>query len=252
MKKKIRKWVINLTATFLFAVALLVVIILHPALTYAGKTVHRNYTIFHYQPLDPSLLFHVDQATELVSHSEYYDPHWKLDICLDEGPCYPALVEKIWGRAFAGGFYNKVVLMQETDYKENRVVLNGYKWNLEQVLAHEMIHCFQFHKRGLWKSKPVASIPDWKWEGYAEYISRRHPDQKDLRQNIDRLIRVEKTAHNGWVQFGDGSGTLLLYYRYWLLVQYCMDIKKMHYDQVIGDAIPQEAVWQQMMDWYGK
>lgn len=249
MKKKIRIWTIRLTAALLFAVALLVVIVLNPSLTYAGKTVHHNYTIFHNQPPEPSLLAYLDRATELVSHSEYYDPHWKLDICLDEGS-YPAVTEKLWGRAFASGFYNKVVLMQETNYKENRVVLNGYGWNLEQVLAHEMIHCFQFHKRGLWKSKPVASIPDWKWEGYAEYISRRHRDQKDLRQNIDRMIRVEKTDHNGWIQFEDGSGTLLLYYRYWLLVQYCMDVRKMRYDQVIDEEIPQDAVWKQMMEWY--
>ena len=231
---------------------LLVVIILNPAFSYANKTKHTHFTIFHNQPLDPAFISHLDQAAKLVSTSEYYDPHWKLDICLHDGSIYPALIQKIWSRAFGRGFYNKVVVMEETSYTGNWVALNGYKWNLEQLLAHEMMHCFQFHKRGLWKSKPIAAIPDWKWEGYAEYIARQQGDQTDLVQNIDRLIRVEKTAHNGWITFADGSGTIILYYRYWLLVQYCMNVKKMSYDAVIDEAMPQETMWQQMMDWYGK
>lgn len=253
MKKRLRIWAIRLTATFLLMAILLVVIILYPALTYANKTVHNNYTVFHHQPLRPALLSHLDQATELVRSSEYYDPRWKLDICLDDGALYPHLVEKVWGRAFGRGFYNKVVLMGDARYKENKVVLNGYTWNLEQLLAHEMIHCFQFHKRGLWKSKPVADIPDWKWEGYAEYISRRSPDQQDLFRNSERLLKAGEEARvNGWIWFADGSGTLLLYYRYWLMVQYCMDVKKMRYDQLIDDTLPEEAIWKQVMDWYSE
>lgn len=250
MKKRLRTWIIRLTATFLLMAVILVVIILYPALTYANKTVHGHYTVFHRQPLHPTFTSHLDQAVELVRNSEYYDPQWKLDICLDDGAAYPSLIKKIWGRAFGRGFYNKVVLMEDTHYKENKVVLNGYAWNLEQLLAHEMIHCFQFHKRGLWKSKPMAAIPDWKWEGYAEYISRRNPDQRGLLQNAGRLLRPEARGDD-WIRFADGSGTLVLYYRYWLMVQYCMDIKKMRYGQLIDDTLPEEAVWKQLMDWYG-
>ena len=93
---------------------------------------------------------------------------------------YPSLIEMIQGQAFAWGFYNKVVLNGKLNCKENCVELNGYKWNLIQLIAHEETHCLQFHKFGIWKSNPVASNPKWKWEGYAEYVARQNKDQKDL------------------------------------------------------------------------
>ncbi len=55
-----------------------------------------------------------------------------------------------------------------------------------------MTHCLQFDKLGLWKSKPVANILNWKWEGYAEYVSRHKNEQKDHSKNIARLILTDK------------------------------------------------------------
>jgi hypothetical protein len=66
------------------------------------------------------------------------------------------------GQAFAWGFYNKVVMQGSTNCTSNYVTLNGFKWNLIQLLAHEMTYCLQFDKLGFWKSKPIANIPNWK------------------------------------------------------------------------------------------
>lgn len=109
---------------------------------------------------------------------------------------------------------------------------------------------YQFNKRGFWKSNPVANIPSWKWEGYPEYVARQNPDQKDLVKNIDRLILTEHKDNNGWIQFADSTGVVIPYYKNWLLVQYCMNIKKMTYDQIIEDSEQEETVRQQMMTWY--
>ncbi|QLH47729.1 MAG: hypothetical protein HWD58_20245 [Bacteroidota bacterium] len=159
---------------------LLLIIVINPILTYANKTTHNNLTVFHNKTLDPTLLTKLDQATELLKASELYNPDLHLDICLNDGSKYPKLIRAIRGQAFAWGFYNKVVLQGNANYNENYVELNGYKWNLTQLLAHEMTHCLQFDKLGFWKSKPIANIPNWKWEGYAEYVSRQNTDQKDL------------------------------------------------------------------------
>lgn len=252
MKKQANKWIWRCIVTALFMAALLTVIILNPALTYANKTVHGNYTIFHNQPFDQAFLLHLDEATMLVSKSEYYNYRLKLDICLNDGSIYPAGIQQIFGRAFGTGFYNKVVLGGNLHYTKNYAEINGYKWNLTQLLAHEMIHCFQFNKRGLRKSNPLAGIPHWKWEGYPEYVARQHADQKDLVENIHRLALAEQTDNNGWIQFPDSSGAVISYYKIWLLLQYCKDIKKMTYDQIIDDTTRQEAVRQQMMNWYEK
>ncbi len=71
----------------------------------------------------------------------------------------------------------------------------------------------------------------WKWEGYAEYIARQNNDQKDLLQNLVRFINTDDTQ---WaIHFSDSTIAPRQYYGYWLLLQYCMDIKKMTYQQML-------------------
>ncbi|CAN5211774.1 hypothetical protein BH11BAC6_BH11BAC6_15170 [soil metagenome] len=42
------------------------------------------------------------------------------------------------------------------------------------------------------------------------------------------------------------------YYNDWILIQYCLDIKKMNYQQILADTTPEESVSAQMMNWYNK
>jgi hypothetical protein len=248
MKRQIKKWTIRLTATALLIAGLLLIIILNPILTYANKTTHNNYSVFHNKTLDPTLLTKLDQATELLKASEFYNSNLKFDICLNDGSKYPKLIRALRGQAFAWGFYNKVVLQGTANFKEDYLELNGYRWNLTQLLAHEMTHCLQFDKLGFWKSKPIANIPIWKWEGYAEYVSRQNNDQKDLSKNIERLIATDK---NSWaINFSDNTSAPREYYDYWTLIQYCMDIKKMTYKQILADTTSEQTVRQEMMSWF--
>lgn len=250
MKRKIKKWTLRLTATALLIGGLLLIIVLNPILTYANKTTHYNYTIFHNNTLDSTLLTKLDQATELLKASEFYNSKLHLDICLNDGSKYPKLIQALRGRAFAWGFYDKVVMQGKANFQDNYVELNGYKWNLTQLVAHEMTHCLQFDKLGFWKSKPIANIPNWKWEGYAEYVSRQNIDQKDLSKNIERLIA---TNEKYWeIKFADSTIAPREYYDNWTLIQYCMDIKKMTYEQIIADTTSEQAVRQEMMRWFGR
>lgn len=250
MKRQLKKWALRLTATALLIAGLLLVIVLNPILTYANKTTHNNYTIFHNKALDPALLTKLDDATMLLKASEFYNPHLRLDICLNDGSKYPKLIRSLRGPAFAWGFYDKVVMQGVTNFKDNYVELNGYKWNLTQLLAHEITHCLQFDKLGFWKSKPIATIPNWKWEGYAEYVSRQDNDQKDLSKNIARFIAADK---NEWgINFSDSTIAPREYYDYWILVQYCIDIKKMSYTQLLADTTSEQTVRQEMMSWFNR
>lgn len=248
MKRQIKKWVLRLSVTGLLIAGLLLLIILNPVLTYANKTTHNNYTIFHNKPIDPILKVRLDQATDLVKASEFYNSKLQLDICLNDGSKYPELLRVLRGPAFAWGFYDKVVIQGNLSVKDNYLELNGYKWNLTQLLAHEMIHCFQFNELGLWKSNPIANIPIWKWEGYAEYISRQNPDQKDLFRNIERLIATDTDKWE--LNFADSTIAPRAYYANWTLVQYCMDIKRMTYKRILADTVSEQSVRQEMMRWY--
>ena len=248
MTYQIKKWTLRLTVTGLLITGILLIIILNPILTYANKTTYNNYTIFHNKPLDLTLKSKLDQATNFLKTSEFYNPNLQLDICLNDGSNYPKLIQTLRGQAFAWGFYDKVVMQGTTTFEDNFVELNGYKWNLTQLLTHEMTHCLQFDKLGLWKSKPIADIPNWKWEGYAEYISRQNTDQKDLTKNIARLITTDK---NNWgIKFSDSTIAPREYYEYWTLVQYCIEIKKMNYKQMLADTTSEQKVRQEMMGWF--
>lgn len=250
MKRKIKKWTLSLAATVFLIAGLLLIIILNPILSYANKTIHNNYTIFHDKALYPTFLNNLDQATELLKASEFYNPKLNYDICLNDGSNYPKLIRIIRGQAFAWGFYDKVVLQGNANVKNNYVELNGYKWNLTQLLAHEMTHCMQFDFLGFWKSNPIANIPNWKWEGYAEYISRQNADQTDIIKNIERFIKKEP---NKWeIQFADSTIVTREYYDNWLLIQYCIDIKKMSYKQILEDTTSNYLVRQEMMSWFGR
>lgn len=251
MKRQIRKWTLRLIATGLLCLGFLVGIVLNPTLLYANKTTVGNFTIYHNAPLDENFISRLDNAIELVKTSELYDANLKLDICLNDGSLYPTLMQKLRGQAFAWGFYDKVVLMGNANCKDNFVEVNGYKWNLTQLLAHEETHCFQFHKFGLRKSNPFANHPNWKWEGYPEYVARRNADQLDLTKNISRKIVAKNLDKDGWaIYFSDSTIAPRDYYNAWLLIQYCIDIKKMSYENLLKDTISEQTTTTQMMKWF--
>ena len=111
-----------------------------------------------------------------------------------------------------------------------------------------MTHCLQVYKLGLWKSKPFATIPNWKWEGYAEYIARQNTDQKDLSKNIERLL---KTDSEDWgIIFEDSTIAPRNYYSDWVLIQYCIDVKKMTYKEILTYKIEEETIRAEMLKWY--
>ncbi len=249
MKKKIFKWLAGVLVAGIALIFLLVVIVLNPTILYANETRHNNFTIYHNEAIDGSLISSLDEAENLVSKSEFYRPEITLDICLNDGnQLYPTLIQKLRGKAFAWGFYDKVVMQGNADYPGNFVELNGYKWNMTQLFAHEMVHCIQFDHLGLWRSNPIAKIPDWKWEGYAEYMVRHQDDQKDLYLNLSRF---NQTPAEQWdIVFRDKTIAPRDYYEYWTLVQYAMDIKKMTYTDMLKENVSEASVRKEMNRWY--
>ncbi len=250
MRRKFSIWVFRLFITGIFIVGLLVILVVNPALTYARQTRLHNYIVFHNKDLPKEATLRLDEAFDLVKASEIYNAELKLDVCLNDGGTYSALIQRLKKPAFAWGVFHEVIIGSKADFPNNYAELYGYQWNLVQVLAHEMIHCYQFDHLGLLNSNPLANYPEWKWEGYPEYIARRNSDQQNLVFNIDRLQATQKTNHDGWIKFKDSTGTVLSYYEYWLLMQYCLDVKHLSYKQVLQDTSSVKEINQQMMNWY--
>lgn len=246
MKNTIRRWAFRLSITFSLLMGILIVIILNPSILYAHETNYGQYQVLHQQPLDPSIFSRLDEATKLLQSSEFYDPDFRMQLCLEEKASYPKIVGVIKGRAFGYGFANKVVLSSRCNFATNRAELNGYDWNLSQLIAHEAVHCLQFQELGFWHSNPIADIPIWKWEGYAEYISRRETGLK----LADAIAYYLANEDQPWMTMPDGSGTSPLYYRDWLLVRYCMDVKGMKYVQLLEEKTSAAETYQAMLSWH--
>ncbi len=252
MKRKIFKWTIRISVVAVLLLGLLVAIVLKPSLMYANKTLLGNFTVYHDKPLDKELKLRLDNATEILKTSQFYDVNIKFDICMNDGSLYPSLLQVFLGRAFALGFTsNKVALCGTVNIKDNYVQVNDCRWNLTQLLAHEETHCFVFNKFGFWKSNPIAHQPLWKWEGYPEYVSRRASDQIDLAKNIERLNEVIRKNKDEWgISFADSTLSSREYFHYRLLIQYCLDIKKMTYENLLKDTTSEQTTTTQMMNWF--
>lgn len=97
----------------------------------------------------------------------------------------------------------------------------------------------------------MPEIANWKWEGYAEYIARQNGEQNDLLKNIARLIEADKANKKSWeINFSDGTMAPREYYAYWLLMQFCIDVKKMNYSQILNDKTEEDTVRRQLINWY--
>ena len=249
MKKLIKRFILYSLATVLVSFSLLLVILLNPALSYAHKASFHNHTVFYSSKSDPGFIERLAAAEYAVQRSELYKPALSLDICLNDGAWYPSLVKKIGGPAFARGFYNKVVILSSVNAAENTALLNGRSWNLTELIAHEMVHCHQYNSLGLLKSKPFANIPDWKWEGYPEYIARTRLSNKELAEEIKNLQKHNMENPLAWIELKDGTGTILSYYQAWLEVSYCISVRKISYAQLLKAGFTEPDIRKEMTAW---
>lgn len=187
-----------MTSTIVLMAGILIGIILNPSMLYANKTEVEGFIVYHNEALQPEMGKRLVAVREMLEDSDFYNPEFKLKICLNDEALYPKLMGMIRKPAFGWGFLDIVVLQGVADYKMNTIELNAYKWNLEQLFAHEAIHCYQYYKLGFWNSQPVKNHPNWKWESYPEYVSRKNDYQIDLRINIYRLIGQNEENPDSW------------------------------------------------------
>ena len=246
-----KKWAFSFLASGAFLVLGTALLVLNPGFLYARRTVTPHYVIYHTRSLDPDWLPRLAQARALDQRSGCFDPALRLNICLNDGSPYPALVERLQGPAFAWGFARNVVLSGAANARANYVALHGYRWNLTQLLAHEATHCHQLQCLGFWHANPVAGYPTWKWEGYAEYVARGAPASPSLRHQVRRLQQAEQTSPHAWaLTLPDGTSASREYANYLLLTTYCLEVKQMSYRQLLADTASEQTVHRQLRNWF--
>lgn len=245
------RFIICLIVIFCCFVALM----LNPQVLYANATHYRQVTIYSQKKLDQTIYKVLDHALLLAQQSELYDRNFSLDVFLNDGSSFVKIVKFIYGDAYGWGYHNNVILNGSIDTALNFIHLNGYKRQLSRTISHELIHCFQYNKYGLFGSRPLKDVPIWKWEGYPEYISNKSALKNErtlLIENIKRLMEYELENSLEWVEIevDEGKSYLGNNFRNWLMVKYLIDIKGIRLNELMKDKIKYNAVYTEMVRWY--
>lgn len=250
MKSFFRKLLIRLTALVCLVFLLFMGLIFNPGLAYAGKTQHKGVIVYHNQDLPEGFLNSLDHSMELVKKSELYDPDIAFRVCLHDGSFYPYLLHSTMGDAFAYGFSNKIVLWAEVGEKGEKALIHGKSWPLSRLIAHEAVHCLQYNYHGFWASNPVKGWPNWKWEGYPEYIARQSPETPALEDCLTFYLKsLEEEGSNAWLTLWDGSGAPISYFKNWIMTRYCFEIEHTDYKSFIMDSRQEDEVFEKLQRW---
>lgn len=69
----------------------------------------------------------------------------------------------------------------------------------------------------------------------------------------DSIRKLREYEENGteWIELAPGQFDPLSYYKGRVMVEYLIDIRKMTYDEILSDTIMEEAVDDEMQEWYG-
>lgn len=256
--KKIIRYSLRVLLVLVLMLTLLIVFMLNPQIVYAKKQHYKHFTIYSKSGYPGGYEKVLDKTLELVKKSELYTPGLKPDIFLNDGngSSVKFVLKKAIGEAFAWGYHNNVILNGSTDASLTWLQLNGYNRHLARTIAHELIHCYQAKKLGLFKSNPIAGIPHWKWEGYAEYICYKSAVKNETRVLYEAIAKYEAEKDKddfAWSTVNIDEGESFAgkdYYRFWIMVKYLSDIKRFNFDQLLKTDMTEEQVFGEMIKWY--
>jgi hypothetical protein len=120
------------------------------------------------------------------------------------------------------------------------------------LLAHEFTHNLQKNANSnyYFRSTFPGKI-NWKLEGYADYIARGFKNDGKIKDKIEKYLIEENNEHNGLPAIKDEFGSYMTigYYKYALIVQYLMEIKKMNFNQLCELDTNINELYSEMLKW---
>ena len=255
MKKTIKRiFKVSLLA-LLAAVLTIVTIVLFPQHLFANKMNYKNFTVCSNNKIDNNIKTILNNAITLVEKSELYDTNYKYNIIL----CYNSLYNKIDDKLLGNGpsartTLNNIVVKVNIDAEKNLAFPTVHKAcevNLTELLAHEMTHCLQANKYGIFKFNPFKHPEFWKLEGYPEYVSKQTElSNKDysLEKDINKYVELKSKSNDIWIKEGNCE-VPDYYYKGKLLMKYLIVVKHLSYDQILKDSTSENVVYEEMIKW---
>lgn len=252
MKTILKRILVGAALTSVISLVVVAVLILNPQILFAVDKTHEDFTIYSNNEIPDSFETTIDEALVLIKASEIYEPNQRLYIFISHGSIFNELETKILGYAVARCTYNNIILKADVDFDQNilKIGQNSHR-NLIKTIAHEAIHFYQMKKFGILNFNPINHPPQWKMEGYPEYISYLkdiRSEDYDLRDSIDKLIEFEKTGEY-WFETSPGQIEPFVYYKGRIMIEYLIDIKGLTYNEILSESIEAEKVIEEMTLW---
>jgi len=258
MIKTIKKVILSLLSVIGISCLLWIVLILNPNLSYANQTQLDKVTIFHNNELEEETEVIIKDVIEILKKSELYDQNLNIQLCFNDDKIYPNLNPFAFGHPLAYSMFNKTIIKNsEIKFNENVAQVQReannelQKYNLTWLLAHEFTHNLQ-HKANLnYVLRTSLGKINWKLEGHADYIARGFKNDGKLKDKIEKYLIEENNVRNGLPGIKDEVGTYLIYgyYKYALIVQYLMEIKKMNFNQICELDTNINEIYSEMLVW---
>ena len=263
MIKTIKRVILGSVSILGLSCMVWIMLMLNPSIVYSNSTVIDNVTVYHNSDLQVEAESVIKNALTILKTSDIYDSEIEISLCMNDGSIYPNLHPTASGTAYT--YLNKSVMYaSKPDFKKNTTEfkweINNYelrKFNLTVLLAHEFMHAVQnrFNPR-YYLSTTISLTPhqvnlNWKLEGHADYIARAFKNDNKLVDKITKYQIEENKDHIGVPVFELEDGTIqnLSYFKYAIVIQYLMEVKKLDFKQVCELETDFDKLYNEMVEW---
>ncbi len=252
MTKKPRRWLKRILTVILILVILFIMQLLtlaYPSVLFSNSFKAENLELHFSEAINPVNEQIGLNVLKRIRNLELYDSNndMKVFVCESSGlysffarlTFVPNTVPGFNLSIFDNSFVSVPLLNERQITNHGWAVYSAIEGNLEQSIAHELIHNMAVAKLGYFDSQ---KIPAWKSEGYAEYGASIAIIRADSSRLADRIHDYALTI--GW------DDRAQWYYKNGLIVEYLSEYKNYSFDDIMSDSLTRETAEKQMMDWY--
>jgi len=212
----------SLRYVFVSLAAAYVLLLCFPQVLFAHQVTYKNFTVYSREPLDQNVYAMLDKVEARLATSAINNTQVRPKIFLTNSQqLYSALSLYIGANSFGKGFGilpTNNVFINNADVARDLVFRKAPEFNqrsLSEVVAHKVTHLLVREKFGYVKN---VTMPAWKREGYAEYVSGG--------TTLDYA-----TGANLW-KANPQNDRGYQYFKYYMLVKYLMDHDKLTVEQL--------------------
>lgn len=246
---KLRR-ILSITLSFLtINLIFFLTLLFFPSWLYACETDLGQVQVYHQQPLPAGFEEVVKESLAVIRQSELYTPAFQSELCLNDGSLYPRLVKTALGYDVFRAFAHKAVMLGDFSADSRHMQAWGRELSTVQFLSHAFVHNLQYQYHGLAGANPIGRHPEWKWEGYVEYLVLGQEHALDYYRTVAESESAEASPFE-WVALEHGKSTIRMHLEFMLLTKYCFEQKGWSYREFMSDDTSKAQLTQEMEQWY--